>query len=57
MEKGAATSPHDPSRIKPKPPPDTCSSASVYMQNLERRDLLQSLEEAGSVGGDLRTGI
>lgn len=45
MEKDVPMSPHDPSRIKPKPPADTLPSAPVSVQTLESGDPLQSAEE------------
>lgn len=54
MERDTAVSPHDPSCMTPKPPPD---SASDSMQNLGSGDLPQSREEASSSGDHLRTGV
>lgn len=42
--------------IKPKPPQDTTSSASVSMRNLEDRCILQTWEKSG-MEDLLRTGV
>lgn len=57
MEEDTATRSHDPSRIKPKPPPDMRLGASGSMQNLEGAGLPQTQEEAGSAGDPLGAGV
>lgn len=56
MEKDMTAYVCDPVHIKPEPPQDSSSSASVSMRNLEGRYILQIWEKS-DLEDQLRTGV